>query len=199
MSLARRVYRERRGIVLPLLLLTAASVGMLALGVFPLSRHVAGLESDAVDANLALKLARADELKARHEQTAKARAEGDLQKFYVEVLPRDFIAATQLTNQHLDQWARENKIAFSSGQFRPAKLDEKSKTRLTKMTGKVTLKGRYEGILNFLYQVETAEEFIVIEEVNLNQPGSNDTGTSLELDLVVSTYFLVGGPALERP
>jgi hypothetical protein len=195
MTLWRRVYRERRGIVLPLLLLVAASVGTLAFGVFPLSRHVAGLEGDAVDANLALKLARADEGKAKHERASKERAELDLQKFYAEVLPADFIAATQLTNQYLVQWAKESGIAFSSGQFRPAKMDDRKQTRLTKMTGKVTLKGNYSGIRRFLYRVETAEEFIVIEEINLNQPGSSDTGTSLELDLVVSSYFLGGNPA----
>ena len=68
---------------------------------------------------------------------------------------------------------------------------------LTKMTGKVTLKGGYAGIRKFLYRVETAEEFIVIEEVNLNQPGTMDTGANLELDLVVSSYF-PGSPAGAR-
>ena len=198
MTLWRRIYRERRGLVLPLLLITALSVGALALGVFPLSRHVAGLESDAADANLALKLAKADALKAQHERSSKERAEIDLQKFYAEILPTDFVTASQLTTKSLLQWARESGIGFSSGQFRPAKLDEKSKTRLTKMTGKVTLKGGYPGIRRFLYRVETAEEFIVIEEVNLNQPGSSDTGTNLELDLVVSTYFLPGVTTVER-
>jgi hypothetical protein len=199
MSLWRRVYRERRGLVLPLLLLVAISIGTLALGVFPLSRHVAGLESDAIDANMALKLAQADEIKAKHERTSKERAEIDLHKFYADVLPGDFVAASELTNKNMVQWARESGIVFSSGQFRPAKTDEKTKSRLTKMTGKVTLKGAYTGIVNFLYRVETAEEFIVIEEVNLNQPGSSETGTNLELDLVVSTYFLAGGASLERP
>jgi len=198
MTLWRRIYRERRGLVLPLLLVTALSVGALALGVFPLSRHVAGLETDAVDANLALKLARADELKANHERTSKERAEIDLQKFYAEILPSDFVTASELTNKYLVQWAKESGIVMWSGQFRPAKADEKSKSRLTKMTGKVTLRGGYPGIRRFLYRVETAEEFIVIEEVNLNQPGNSDTGTNLELDLVVSTYFLPGVTIVER-
>jgi len=198
MTLWRRVYRERRGLVLPLALFTALSVGALALGVFPLTRHVAGLESDAADADLALKLAKADEVKAKHERTSKERAQGDLQKFYAEILPSDFVSASDLTNKYLVRWAKEAGIVFSSGQFRPAKTDEKSKTRLTKMTGKVTLKGGYPGIRQFLYRVETAEEFIVIEEVNLNQPGNSETGTSLELDLVVSTYFLPTGVAAER-
>ena len=198
MTLWRRIYRERRGLVLPLMLITALSVGALALGVFPLSRHVAGLESDAVDANLALKLAKADEIKANHERTSKERAEIDLQKFYSEILPSDFVTAAQLTNNLMVQWAKESSIVFSSGQFRPAKTDEKSKSRLTKMVGKVTIKGGYPGIRRFLYRVETAEEFIVIEEVNLNQPGSSDTGTNLELDLVVSTYFLPGVTTVER-
>ena len=198
MTLWRRIYRERRGLVLPLALIAALSVGTLALGVFPLSRHVAGLESDAADADLALKLARADAQKVKHERSSNERAESDLQKFHSQILPIDFIAATQLTNKFLVQWAKESSIQLWSGQFRPAKIDEKSKTRLTKMTGKVTLRGNYPGIRQFLYRVETAEEFIVIEEVNLNQPGSSDTGTNLELDLVVSSYFLTAGAAVER-
>ena len=49
MSLWRRVVRERRTIVLPVVVLVIAAIGTLLLGVFPLRRHVASLEEAAIN------------------------------------------------------------------------------------------------------------------------------------------------------
>jgi hypothetical protein len=193
-SLWGRVYRERRAVVLPLLVLGLANVAVLAAGVFPLSRHVASLEQGAVDADLALKFARADDLKARGERESKIRTEADLERFHADVLPEDFSSAAELTDYFLAKAAQESRLTFHSGQFRPVPPTDDRKTRLTKMTSKVTLKGDYQSMRRFLYRVETAEEFVIVEGVHLAQPGASDTGRELELDLNVATYFLPRTP-----
>jgi hypothetical protein len=54
------------------------------------------------------------------------------------------------------------------------------------------LQGRYAEIRRFLHAVETAEEFIVIERVELAQSDTTQLGAdnTLAIEIVVSTYFL---------
>ena len=59
-----------------------------------------------------------------------------------------------------------------------------------KFTAEVTLVGEYADIRRFLYEVETSEEFIIVEKVALSQPNATQGGGQLEVALSVSTYFL---------
>jgi hypothetical protein len=197
MSLWGRVYRERRRVILPLLILAVLAVGGLGAGILPLRAHVSGLEAEAADADLALRMARADDAKARNEEKLKQQAELDLEKFYREILPRDFNAAADVTRYDLDKWAAETGLNSHSATVRPAREDDRKTSRLTRVTGQVSLKGRYDAVRRFLYRVETAEEFVIVEEVRLSQPGA-DTGNTLELNLLVSTAFLGSGPGQMR-
>jgi hypothetical protein len=190
MSLWRRVFHERRRVVLPLLVLLLVDVGVLALGVFPLERHTLSLETAATDAEMARKLAQLDATKAATERTSRDTAEKDIRRFYTELLPRDITAANRLTNFMLKVAADESQIAYASGQWRPEKPDEDRDVRIIKMTAQITLKGDYRGIRKFLYKVETAEEFVIVEKVQVNQPGGSATGTNLEVGLTVATYYL---------
>ena len=54
MSLWRRIYHERRAIVLPLVLVLLANAAVLTLAVFPMVQNVAGLEADAQTATFEL-------------------------------------------------------------------------------------------------------------------------------------------------
>ncbi len=193
MSLWGRVYRERRRVVLPLMILAVIAVGAWGGGVLPLRAHVSGLEADAADADLSLRMARADDARARQEEKLKQQAELDLEKFHREILPRDFNAAADLLRHTLSKWAAENRLQFDSGAFREARGDDTKKSRLTRITGQISLKGDYHAVRRFLYRVETAEEFAIIEEVQLSQPGA-ESGNTLELNLLVSSAFLGKGP-----
>ena len=55
--------------------------------------------------------------------------------------------------------------------------------------------GDYTNIRKFLYDVETAEEFVIIEEVGLSQLENVRGGDLLELELKLATYFLPRTPA----
>ena len=95
-----------------------------------------------------------------------------------------------MTNYLLKVAADESQIAYASGQWRPEKPDDERDARIIKMTAQITLKGGYAGIRKFLYKVETAEEFVIVEKVQVNQPGGSATGNNLEVGLTVATYYL---------
>ena len=56
----------------------------------------------------------------------------------------------------------------------------------------VTLSGRYANIRRFLYAVETATEFIVVERVGVVDAatGQQSNNGSLDVTLLVATYYV---------
>lgn len=187
MSLIRRVFRERRAVVLPLMVFLLANVAVLALVVFPLERSVAGLKEGEVEALAARGQALKLEAAAKTAQQSKDRAESELRKFYGQVLPVDLQAASDLTYSWLDRVARESGVEFSRSTF---KEDEIRESRLKRWTANAKLVGDYANVRKFLYAVETAEEFVIIEEVGLSQIEATRGGELLELELSLATYFL---------
>jgi Tfp pilus assembly protein PilO len=67
-------------------------------------------------------------------------------------------------------------------------------SRLQRVSCHLTLKGDYQDIRRFLYNLETAQQFIVVEKVELAQQGNSQQNTNgqLEVGLDVATYFLGG-------
>ena len=187
MSLVRRVFRERRALVLPAVVFLLANVAVLALVVFPLERSVAGLKEGEVEALAARGQALKVEAAAKTAQQSRDRAEGELRKFYAQILPADVQAASQLTYSWLDRVARESGVDFARSTF---KEDEMRESRLKRWTAKAKLVGDYGNVRKFLYAVETAEEFVIIEEVGLSQFEATRGGELLELELSLATYFL---------
>jgi Tfp pilus assembly protein PilO len=54
----------------------------------------------------------------------------------------------------------------------------------------MTLRGNYEDIRRFIYQVETGSDFIVIDSIALQQ--GEEAGAPLTLALALSTYYQAG-------
>ena len=63
-----------------------------------------------------------------------------------------------------------------------------------KVKGQVTLIGEYANIRRFLYEVETALEFVIIESVELSQASATQNDSLLELSLAIATYYLTNAP-----
>jgi hypothetical protein len=183
------VYEERRRVVLPLAILGAVSIATLLLAVWPLQRSVVANETAALEASVGLANARLLERQAREAAESKRRADRELQTFYADVLPRDFATATKATNVWLQQAARDAGLQFKGAHFT---WDGVRDSRLPRASSTVTLVGRYADIRRFLYAVETATEFIVVEKVGLAENLSTTQGSNgnLEVSLVVATYFL---------
>jgi len=186
MSLTRRVFQERRRVVLPLLIFLVLNLAVLGGVVYPLKQKIEGAEGARSKASLALEKARADHRTAVGQRTSKARADVELKKFYSEILPKDFSAARNLTNFWLGRIAEQSKLTYRAGQYESEEIRD---SNLMRFKGEVTLVGEYADIRRFLYQVETAQEFVIVERVQLTQPNAVQGNAQLELALSVTTYY----------
>lgn len=186
MTMWRRVMAERRGLLVPLLGGLAINIGVLALGVFPLQASVSGDEERAITIKSDLASAQRLERLANDTRTSQQRANEELKKFYSEVLPNSHAAARDLLYSRLRTIARETGLAFAGSSFEPEEVDDSS---LMRFREDVTLTGDYSNIRRFLYDVETAEEFFIVQSVKLG-PSNQRTGSgSLEVVLAIATYY----------
>ena len=189
MPLLRRIFMERRTVVLPLLVAFVVNVGVLLLVVVPLRQSVKGAETDALTARVNLAGARAAEKGAKQAQTGKDRADQEMRKFYAEILPRNFDAASNLIAFWPMKIAAQSRVKWGSGATQTKPLEDPS--NLVKVSSKATLTGEYADIRRFLYEIETAEQFVIIESVELSQSGSNAQTTGvLEVVLEIATYYV---------
>jgi Tfp pilus assembly protein PilO len=190
MKLAARVYHERRRVVLPLLVLLIANLAVLALVIFPLQRRVEAAADGEFRALAQMESAKLEDREARMAQSRKQEVDVELAKFYKEILPRDLASAQVLTQLWLATTAKNNGVMFQQSTDRHAEVRD---SRLTKVTSEATLTGTYRDIRRFLYAVESAPQFVIIEEVQLGDTGSsaqmNPKG-ELEIAIKASTYFV---------
>ena len=191
MTLLRRVFGERRAVLVPLVVFLAGNMAVLALVVWPLQRAVAGADEARYQAVIGLETAKKLEAHAKAQRTSKERADGELKKFYGEILPKDHSGAIKIANFWLGRVAEESRITFRSGQWDREDVRE---SRLMKVKGQVTLIGEYANIRRFLYEVETAQEFVIIESVELSQASATQNDSLLELSLAIATYYLTNAP-----
>jgi Tfp pilus assembly protein PilO len=186
MTLVRRILQEKRHLVLPLAVALAANVAIFAVAVLPLARKVDAATARAGEAAGALAQAEAAHKAALAVVAGKARADEELKKFYREVLPADWATARRITYLRLVQLANKFGLSPTQGAAEP-RSDDSALTRL-QMTMKIA--GEYRGIRQFLYALETAPDFVVIENVSLAQ--GQESNAPLVLTLEVATYYWAG-------
>jgi Tfp pilus assembly protein PilO len=186
MSLWRRVFAERRRVVLPLVVVLLANVAVLALVVFPLKRAVSGSQQAALDAAMNLAKARKEDVDAKTARTSLERGDVELKKFYAEILPHNYAGSIDVLNDLLGDAADEVHLRYQAGSW---DRDDVRDSSLTKVTGQITLTGDYNNIRQFLYNLETAKEFVVVEKVELSQANTVRANT-LEVVLNVATYYV---------
>ncbi len=169
----RRIYEERKSVILPLALLLIANVGVLVLAVLPLETSVTGAEARAVDANLALAAgAPAGPAGARRADEPDPRAGEELAKFYGDVLPVDQATARKAMNLWVEQAAEGAGLQYRGAHY---SVNDVRDSRLTRATSTITLQGRYQNLRRFLYAVEAAKEFLIIEKVEVAESGDQPT------------------------
>jgi Tfp pilus assembly protein PilO len=156
--------------------------------VYPLSQKVAGGEREADAAAMALAAARRDHTAARQTVTGKVTADEELKKFYGAVLPPDFSSARKITDARIAQMARKAGVTYEAGRLNP---DRAREGRLGKLTATVMLTGDYRSIRRLIHDIETAPEFLILENVALSQGSERNSGLNVTID--VSTYYRAGG------
>ncbi|HSL24539.1 MAG TPA: hypothetical protein VK886_23585 [Vicinamibacterales bacterium] len=178
----RRVIAEKRRVIMPLFIALAANVVLYAAAVYPLSRRAAGAEERAANARASRVAAQREHAAVRATLEGKDRADLELKKFYAEVLPGDQAAARRITYLRLARLAREAGLEPGRNRFVQEELRNSTLSRL-RMT--VDLQGDYQAIRRFLFLVETAPEFTIIENVSL---ASAEQG-ALQISLDLATYY----------
>jgi len=182
--LLRRAGAEHRRLLVTLGVAFAANVLVYALLVYPLSQRVANVEQRDQAAEQALGQARTDHEQASGTLTGKARASAELATFYRDVLPQDLAGARRLTYLRLARLARESSLQYERASYEPS---VETDSTLTRLQIQMVLSGTYADMRDFIYQLETAPEFVVIDNVQLAE--GNDGNGSLVVTLDLSTYY----------
>jgi hypothetical protein len=183
-SLWKRIIVEKRALLLPLAIAALVNVGVYALVVYPLSVKSLGAAGRATAAAAARKAAEQDFAAARALVAGKSRADQELSTFYDKVLPANLADAVRLMYSPLPAIARKSNVKFVTRRFEP--LIASRDSRLGRLHVFASLQGEYESLRQFIYELETAPEFVIIDDVSLAQ---GEAGRPLTLTLELSTYY----------
>lgn len=183
-ELFNRVVAEKRSVVLPLLIALAVNIAAYGLVVRPRGVKSAGAADRAAAAAAALRAAEDEMTTARGLVDGKSRADEELNAFYQKVLPADLVAARRMTYASLPALARRTGIRYE--QRRTAVEDPEKDARLGHLTIRMVLVGEWEDIRDFIYQLESAPEFVIIDDVTLIE-SQDEAEQTLTIEL--STYY----------
>ena len=187
MTLLHRVLAEKRSAIIPLALAIAVNLGVYVLVVRPLAVKSAGAADRAEAAGAARQAAERDLAGARALVTGKARAERELTTFYSSVIPEDLSAARRTTYATLPALARKAGVKYDQRRFDIDQASAKTQ-RLGHLQMRMVLQGDYASIRRFIYELETAPLFVIIDDLTLVQA---DPAKPLTLTMELSTYYRV--------
>ena len=187
MPLWKRILIEKRAIVAPLIIGLLANIAAYALWVYPLGVKSATAVDRAAAATQSLKAAEQDLTNARALVAGKSRAEQEIATFYDKVLPPDFSSARRLTYTTLPSLARKANVKMLS---RREEIDKNEKdARLGILHIETQWEGDYEGLRQFIYELESDPAFVIIDDVQIIQQEPNKP---LTLSMRLSTYYRQG-------
>lgn len=181
----RRVAAEHRSLVAGLALLALANVTAYLLLVRPIQARASSVAERARAAAVRRTDAEQDEAAARNLVTGKSKADEELATFYQKVLPDGAAAARRLTYARLPALARETNVRYEERQS-SFDFSSAAETGLGRLESRMLLVGDYADIRRFIYQLETAPEFVIIDEVTIAAENQSDQQS---LTMQLSTYF----------
>jgi len=184
MTFFKRILVEKRVWLIPLALGIVANIGVYLLVVYPLAVKSAGAEDRAAAATQALQAAERDLAGARNLVAGKTRAEQELSTFYDKVLPTDLPSARRLTYATLPAVARKSNVKFVDRRSDVEPIKKDSQLGIFRIDTR--WQGDYESLRRFIYELESAPAFVIIDNVALAQ---SDPAKPLELALKLSTYY----------
>jgi hypothetical protein len=183
-----RVIADHRRALIPVGILLAVNIVVLVAVVMPMRRSVESGESQANESAAALNAAIADLKEAEAMRDGQAQAGTDLEKFYGEVLPANFAVARRMTGLKMAQLARSHDVSLLRGAATPELLRN---SPLERLNVSYSLEGDWDDIRQFIYEIETGPDFIVIDNVGLAEGEGGNAPLSLTLE--ISTYYRVTG------
>jgi len=184
MELLRRIFVEKRLAITIVIVAVVVDIALYALVVFPWSVALTNARTRAEVAGTALIVAEQTLERARATVNGKLEADRELQTFYREMLPSDLSNARGITFARLEEAAALNNLLMER---RSSSTDREEGSRLARLQMTMFLKGDYRDMRRFLFELETADDFIVIEEISLSQDNAAENTESLTLGL--ATYY----------
>jgi Tfp pilus assembly protein PilO len=191
MSLARRILEEKRRLIYPVVAVLLINAAVFAAVVYPLSVKVSAGEQSAQAAARELSAARRDYEFARATVAGKAAADAELKKFYGAVLPPDDSAARRITYLQIYQLAKKANLDYERA---ANEVTRERDSTLGKLTTTVALSGEYRNIRRFIHELETAPDFLILENVAVSQ--GTESGTALNVTVRVATYYQAGSDGI---
>jgi Tfp pilus assembly protein PilO len=182
--LLSQIFGDYRRLILALAIVAIANMALDALVIYPLSLKVSASERRAVTVREQLRAAQKDSDAVHATLARTGQAEADLAKFYKDVLPSDVSGARRLTYARLAAMASEHNLTIAQRSY---SLDDSYKGKLKRLHIEMSLNGEYPDLRDFMYAVETAPEFVIIENVGVSQGARAESGLTVALRL--ATYF----------
>jgi hypothetical protein len=185
MTLVTRILAEKRAIVIPLALALLANIAIYALVVHPLGVKSANAANRAEAARIALTSAEQDFARAQALVASKATAEQELLTFYDKVVPGSLSLARRMSYTALPALAARTNVKWQERRTTAPEQQQKN-TRLGQLRITMVLQGDYQNVRRFIYELETAPLFVIIDDVTLTQ---SDLTKPPTLTLEMSTYY----------
>ena len=183
-ALWKRILVEKRAVLIPLVLGVIGNAAAYGLWVYPLGVKSAGAADRAAAAAQSLQVAEGELAAARDLVAGKLRAEQELATFFDKVLPADQAAARNLTYATLPALAKKTNVRMLDRRFEVAKPEKNARLGLLKVH--TAWQCDYESFRQFIYALESASPFVIIDDVTLAQ---SDPTKPLTLTMELSTYF----------
>jgi len=182
--LFRRIIAENRLTVMTLSLALLANLLAYVLIVRPLEAKSTGAADRAGAAENSLRAAEGEMAQSEGLVKGKANADQELDAFYKKVLPSDMTAARRMTYASLPALAKKAGVRYEARTTSIEAVDREG--HLEKMSIRMILEGDYASLRQFIYALEVAPEFVIIDDVTLVQANGNDP---LRLTIDLSTYY----------
>jgi len=184
MTLWKRILLEKRVLVAPIALGAVLNLIAYLAVVHPLGVKAAGVADRAAAAAQSKLTAERDFANAQALVTGKSRADEELSTFYDKVLPADQSSARRLTYTALPALARKRNVKFLDRHIdvEPPQRD----AQVGRLRIRTEWQGDYESLRQFIFELESAPEFVIIDDVTLMQA---DPAKPLTLSLELSTYY----------
>ena len=189
MTLLTRILHEKRTPITVVAIILAIDV-VLVFAVYSWSARASRAETRAAQALEQLVQAQVTHAAVSATSANKTNADSELQGFYTEMLPSGLAGARIISSPFLVKLAEDTSLVLERRTSVPEKERE---SLLARLRTTMVLAGEYEDIRQFIYELETAPEFILIEEVVLSQ--GDESEEALVLTLGVSTYYWAGPDA----
>ena len=191
MSLVRRILVEKRVACGVVGIALIADVALYGLAVYPRTVGVDYARLRAASASQGLTGGEASLRATRATLEGRTRAKEELRQFYDDILPQSLAGARDITYPRLASLATETNLVLERRSSAPGHDDDSALGRLRTT---MLLAGEYRDIRRFIDALESAPEFIVIEEIVLTQR-EVEIGSGQVLTLGVATYYRAKGGA----